>query len=391
MNGPLAPWASGLAEHLKGLGYRPRTAARQMELVMGLSRYLQELELGASRLSSGVVVEFCRSLRQTSGSSRPTPKALAWVISYLQVVGAISAPISPAPPTQEAAMVERYLHYLATERGLAPGTIVEYGRTAALLLAEHPGRELDTLSVGDVSRFMTRQCRRLSAKSGERLGTGLRSFFAFAQLEGLITAPLAGAVLSVAHWSGASLPRGLAPGELAALLGSCDRRLPIGLRDYAILVLLSRLGLRACEAAALCLEDIEWLAGEIIVRGKGHTKERLPLPSDVGTAIVAYLHGGRPQRPEREVFLRVIAPVRGLSPDGVGEVVRTAAERAGIGSFGSHRLRHTAATEMLRAGASLPEVAQVLRHRSVATTTIYAKVDFLKLRGLAMPWPGGER
>jgi integrase len=157
------------------------------------------------------------------------------------------------------------------------------------------------------------------------------------------------------------------------------------------LVLLSRLGLRAAEASALRLDDIDWRAGEIVVRGKGRTEERLPLPSDVGEAIASYLRRGRPQRPEREVFLTVIAPVRGLAPDGVSEVVRVASERARLGSFGAHRLRHTAGTQMLRGGASLPEVAQVLRHRSVTSTAIYAKVDHLALRELARPWPGCER
>jgi site-specific recombinase XerD len=223
------------------------------------------------------------------------------------------------------------------------------------------------------------------------LATGLRSFLGFALLEGLIAAPLASAVPSAARWSGAALPRALAPGQVATLLASCDRRRPTGRRDYAILVLLVRLGLRAAEVAALRLEEIDWRAGEIVVRGRARTEEVLPLPSDVGAAIAAYLRRGRPRRPEREVFLRVLAPLRGLNPDGVSEVVRAASERAGLGSFGSHRLRHTAGTEMLRAGASLSEVAQVLRHRSIATTAIYAKVDHLALRALAMPWPGDLR
>ncbi|MGE5765279.1 MAG: tyrosine-type recombinase/integrase [Mycobacterium leprae] len=207
----------------------------------------------------------------------------------------------------------------------------------------------------------------------------------------MISRPLAGAVPSVARWSGAGLPRGLTSKQVAALLASCDRRRALGLRDYAILVLLVRLGLRAAEVAALRLDDIDWRAGEIVVRGKGRTEERLPLPPDVGAALAAYLRRGRLRRSEREVFLRACAPLRGLSPDGVGEVVRAASERAGLGSFGSHRLRHTAATQMLQAGASLADVVQVLRHRTVATTAIYAKVDHLALRGLVMPWPGSAR
>jgi site-specific recombinase XerD len=164
------------------------------------------------------------------------------------------------------------------------------------------------------------------------------------------------------------------------------------MRNYAILVLLSRLGLRASEVSGLRLEDIDWHAGEVVVHGKGRADERLPLPSDVGEAVAHYLRHGRPDRPEeRAVFLRLLAPVRGLAPQGVSDVVLAASERAGLGSFGAHRLRHTAGTEMLRAGATLSQVAQVLRHRSVTTTAIYAKVDHLALRQLATPWPGTVR
>ena len=177
------------------------------------------------------------------------------------------------------------------------------------------------------------------------------------------------------------------------MLATCERDHAKGMRDYAILVLLSRLGLRSAEVAGLRLEDIDWRAGEIVVHGKGRADERLPLPSDVGEAAALYLRHGRPDRPpeERAVFLRLLAPIRGLAPQGVSDVVRAASERAGIGRFGAHRMRHTAGTEMLRAGASLPEVAQVLRHRSVTTTAIYAKVDHLALQQLAMPWPGTVR
>jgi site-specific recombinase XerD len=258
-------------------------------------------------------------------------------------------------------------------------------------LVEHADRPLHDLGAADVSRFMTRQCRRLSPRGLERLATSLRSFFGFAVREGLITVPLGNAVPSAARWSGAGLPRGLAPAQVKALLASCDRATATGRRNYAILVLLVRLGLRAAEVAALRLDDIDWRAGEMVIRGKGHTEERLPLPSDVGKAIAAYLRHGRPQRPEREVFLRACAPLRGLAPEGVSEVVRAASERAGLGSFGAHRLRHTAGTQMLRGGASLIEVAQVLRHRRVVTTAIYAKVDYRALRSLALPWPGSQR
>lgn len=243
----------------------------------------------------------------------------------------------------------------------------------------------------DGSGFVTGQCRQLTVRGAERLVDGVRSFLRFALVERLITCPLASAVPSVARREGVGLPRGLPPAHLSALLASCDRLGVTGRRDYAILVLPVRLGLRAAGVAALCLDDIDWRTGHIVVRGKGRTEERLPLPPDVGEAIAEYLRRDRPRRPEREVFLRACAPLRGLAPEGVSEAVRAASERAGIGSFGAHRLRHTAETEMLRAGASLAEVAQVLRHRRLATTVIYARVDHLALRELALPWPGSER
>ena len=388
IEGPLTPWVSGMAEHLEALGYAPVTVHQQMELAGKLSRFLKQRGLLASEVGPDVIRQFVGTL---CVSHAPTSKALAWLLAYLREIGVTPAPLPALPQCWLDEVFERYRPYLAFERGLAPETVELYTRAARLFLSEHAGRGLTELGVADVSRFMTRQCRLLSPKSAERLATGLRSFLGFALLEGWIVAPLAGAVPSAARWRRAALPRGLTPEQVAALLDSCDRRRSTGRRDYAILRLLTRLGLRAVEVAALRLDDINWRAGTIVVRGKGRTEEALPLPSDVGAAITAYLRRGRPRRPEREVFLRAIAPLRGLSCDGVSEVVRAASERAGLGSFGSHRLRHTAGTEMLRAGASLPEVAQVLRHRSIDTTAIYAKVDYIALRGLAMPWPGATQ
>jgi site-specific recombinase XerD len=177
-------------------------------------------------------------------------------------------------------------------------------------------------------------------------------------------------------------------GQVSRLLHSCDQRTVMGRRDYAILVLLSRLGLRVGEVAALTLDDVDWRHGEIVIRGKGGRRERLPLPADAGQALAGYLSGGRPALASRLLFLRVLAPRDGLSPTGIATVVRAACDRAGLPRAGAHRLRHSAASEMLRAGAGLPEVAQVLRHASLATTAIYAKVDRAALRSLARPWPG---
>jgi len=208
----------------------------------------------------------------------------------------------------------------------------------------------------------------------------------YLHLAGLIEAPLVWAVPSVAELRDRTLPRGLAPGAVKKLLASCDRRRLVGRRDYAILLLLSRLGLRAAEVAGLKLDDVDWRGGLLLVRGKGGRHDQLPLPVDVGEALVSYLRRC-PRCESRALFLRTAAPREGLSRSAIGWVVRAACDRAGLPRVGAHRLRHTAATEMLRQGASLAEIGQVLRHREQKTTAIYAKVDRKALRPLARPWP----
>lgn len=217
---------------------------------------------------------------------------------------------------------------------------------------------------------------------------GLRPLLRYLHVTGLIETPLVWAVPGVADLRDRSLSRGVEPQVVARLLASCDRRRTVGRRDYAILLLLVRLGLRAGEVAAIHLDDLDWRAGEILVRGKRDRQDRLPLPVDVGQALVSYLQ--RRDRSEfRPVFLRMHAPAGALTRIGVCGVVHDACVRAGVPPVGAHQLRHTAATAMLREGASLSEIAQVLRHREIKTTAQYAKVDRARLRPLAMPWPGG--
>jgi integrase len=246
------------------------------------------------------------------------------------------------------------------------------------------------LDAAQIMSFVRERAAERSRGRAKMTVTALRSLLAFLHVEGLIGEPLARAVPSVAGYRLQGLPKRLTAVELDALLLSCDRDAAAGRRDFAILTLLARLGLRRGEVANLCLDDIDWRTGELVVRGKPRRSERLPLPADVGQAIVAYLREGRPHSAMgRALFVSLRAPHRALGPVGVSELVVVAARRAGLRHIHAHQLRHTAASEMLRAGASLGEVGQVLRHRGAASTAIYAKVDREALRAIVRPWLGG--
>jgi integrase/recombinase XerD len=285
-------------------------------------------------------------------------------------------------------LVEHYRGWLVAERSLAPATVKYYVSAARLFLSECGGLELKSLTLGEVTRFVVRQCPRFSAGHAKNLVTGLRSLLGYLYLEGLTDRQLAPAVPTPSGWHGSNLPKGLGADALAALLAVGDDATAVGRRDHAIVVLLARLGLRAGEVCSLTLDDIDWSQGEIVVRGKGSRTEALPMPVDVGEALVGYLRTGRPKASCRSLFLRAHAPMVGLSSSSICGVVHRACIRAGVPPVGAHRLRHSAATAMLRAGASLEEVGQVLRQRSTQVTALYAKVDFVALATLALPWPG---
>ncbi|MGH9091456.1 MAG: site-specific integrase [Acidimicrobiales bacterium] len=301
----------------------------------------------------------------------------------------VTDPLAAATPVE--ALIECYRRYLADERGLSPDSIRVYVDVARLFLASwSSGGELDleALATADITRFVLAESQRCKVASAKAMTTRLRSLLRFLWTEGLTVNALAGAVPSVASWRLGSLPKALTPSEVARLLDRCDRCTVVGRRDFAVVLLLSRLGLRAGEVARLALGDIDWRAGDLAVRGKGNRIDRLPLPVDVGEAIVAWLQKGRPVCASRSVFVGVRAPHRGLSSGGVSAIVRRGSQRAGLPPAGAHRLRHSAATEMLRAGGTLAEIGQVLRHRRAETTAIYAKVDRRALQAVVRPWPG---
>lgn len=392
MVGPLAAFAPGFRAELVRQGYRSGSAADQLRLMAHASRWLAGRGLQVGDLTEVRVAQLM-SERRASGRSRlRSPRAIRPLLSYLRGLGVAPAAVEAAPSTAAEVLLERYSLYLLERRGLAPSSVRNYVGVARVFLADRErvrGRlALMQLDGAAVSEFVLREARRSSVGSAKCMVTRLRALLRFLHVEGEIEQDLAGAVPSVASWRLASLVKALDARSVQRLLASCDRRTRVGRRDFAILTALSRLGLRAGEVAALRLSDVDWRAGEVLIRGKGSRLERLPLPADVGEALARWLSRGRPRCASVFLFTRLRAPRGGLSAGAVSQIVRRACRRAVLPVVGAHRLRHTAATEMLRAGGSLSEVGQVLRHRGRDVTSIYAKVDRLALAAVVQPWPG---
>jgi integrase/recombinase XerD len=392
VTGPLFPFAAGFAAELQRQGYTPDSISKQLQLLAHLSRWLEAEGFGPGGLSCEVIERFFAARRTAGYAKLLSAEAASPLLAHLRGLGV--APPECAPPAPEGPVEEllcRYRCYLVAERGLKVSSASAYADAVRPVLCGYltsEGLDLGQLDAGDVTALALARCSQ--GGSVKWAVTPLRSLLGFLYLEGMISGPLAGAVPSVASWRLAGLPKGLEPWQVRALLASCDRRAVQGCRDFAVLTMLVRLGLRRGEVANLVLEDVDWHAGEIVISGKGARSERLPLPADVGAAIAAYLRRGRPDTAQgRSVFVRVWAPHRALTSGAVGKIVVRASRRAGLAHVHAHRLRHTAATEMLRAGASLQEIGQVLRHRHAATTAIYAKVDREALRTIARPWLGG--
>lgn len=381
-------YGPGFAAELERLGYTPLSAANQLRVMAHLSRWLRDEELGPGGLTTECVDLFLAARRDQGYTCWLSRRGLAPVLGYLRGLGVVPLPVVAVGRGPVEDVLSDYRDYLLGERGLVAGTVRYYEADARLFLTRRAEGGLAGVTAGEVTRFLVAECAVRSTGSAKILVTVLRSLLRFLFVTGRVGADLAAAVPSVAGWRGASLPQALEPGLARALLACCDRRRAVGRRDYAILVVLVRLGLRAAEVAAMELADIDWRAGWVVVRGKGNRDERLPLPVDVGEAVADYLRAGRPDTGSARVFLGSRAPCRPLTSGAVKAVVRNACGRCGITPAGAHRLRHTAATEVLRAGASLEEVAQLLRHRDLASTAIYAKVDRAALRSVARPWPG---
>jgi integrase/recombinase XerD len=393
--GPLAEFADGYRDELACRGFTANSVVTHVVLMGQLSRWMAGAGVAVEDLAPARIEEFFDSRRAGGQRRVPTARVLDPLLAHLRAAGVVGPPLAGAA-TPLGDLLECYERHLVEDRGLAASTVVGYVAVARRFLSQRAsaaGDEtgVDGLCGGVVTAFLLRECERLAVGSAKNRVTGLRSVLRFLRLEGLVAADLAAAVPPVAGWRDTRLPSLPAGLDVPAVVAGCDRSQPAGLRDHAILLLLARLGLRSCEVARLELGDLDWRAGLLRVRGKGGGEASLPLPADVGEAIAAYLRDGRPRAESRAVFLTLLAPVRPIRPCSVSGVVARGCERTGQHPVGPHRLRHALAADMLRRGAALPQIGQVLRHRDLASTAVYAKVDLAALRGVARCWPGAER
>ncbi len=397
-DGPLAVLIEAFAKWAREQGYGRCSRYRKVLLAAGFSRWLGNRTIGLRGVSSEHTFRYLRSRARRVPRRKGDAAALRQVLDFLRRCHLTRAE-KPAPcrVTASERTAAAYEQYLLNERALVRATVVHYVPFIRWFLTDRFGHgpvRLSRLRARDVTRFVQRQAPRLHLRRAKLLTTALRSFLHYARYRGAITRDLAAAIPPVANWSMPSIPRAIPAESVRQLLVSINRQTARGRRDYAILLLLARLGLRASEVAFLEVDDLDWAAGQITVRGKRGARAALPLPAEVGAAIAAYLRQGRPRRPSRRVFLRALAPHDGFAgPSAIAGVVRAALERAGVNAptHGAHQFRHALASQMLRRGASLTEIGEILRHRSPETTAIYAKVDLAALRTLALPWPGGAR
>jgi site-specific recombinase XerD len=392
--GPLSPHLTEYAQCLHDAGYAIQSGQLQLRMLGEFNRWLDKKRLGADEVDSPTVERYIRSRRKAGRLRKGDAAALARMLRMLR---AGQAEVPSSPPTAQQIVLEQFQHYLRQERGLAEGTIKKYTPIVRAFLVETFPRgipDFHQIKPGNIARFVQHQAERITTKDAPTVVTALRSFLRHLLHRGVIETDLAACVPTIATWSLSKVPKFLPAEQIQRVLDSCDRDTAGGKRNYCILLLLARLGLRAGEVVALTLEDIDWEAGVITVRGKGKRVAQMPLPVEVGAAIADYLRRARPACSSRRVFVREKAPLVGFANSiAICSLVDRALKTAKVESAyrGSHLFRHSLATTMLKHGASLPEIGDLLRHRRPDTTAIYAKVDLVSLRSIALPWPGGDR
>jgi site-specific recombinase XerD len=393
-SGPLCAHIPGFAASLGSQGYSTRSIAYKLRLVRALEQWMQQYKIGVEDFVEGRIQQFLRYRRRRyieQDADRATLKAL---LKHLRESNLVPPPTSQPESGPIDHLLGRFAEYLIEQRGLRPATVKQYLSYCRRFLSKHYGNgvlSLGELSTQDICRYVLQQSRAISPRTAQCTAKALRNMLRFLQQRGDIAPNLADSVPRVAYWSLAGLPKSLSPRETELVLRCCKQDGLSGQRTLAILLLLARLGLRAGEVVRMTLEDIDWESGELTIRGKGGREDRLPLPRDVGEGLVKYLRI-RPKCACRRVFVRLYAPHRGMRGSAsVDYVVQQALRQAGLNlnRAGGHLFRHSLATEMLRRGASLPQIGTILRHRLPKTTAIYSKVDLIALRTLAQAWPGG--
>jgi len=391
--GPVANYVVPFAGWLVDRGYSLVSTRNHVLMAAGFSSWLRQKGIELSGICGDHSGRYLldRAQRPKLGDNAALRHLLTFLRGQNAIAEEIEADRSPSAVEQH---VLAYEQYLRDARALSRQTIINYRPVVRDFLDfrfSDGGVSLAQLRAVDVTDFVQKRVSRLNMRRAKIMTTALRSFLSYVRYRGDITSDLAAVVPIVANWSLSSIPRAIGRDEVARLLASIDRDTPIGCRDYAMILALARLGLRSSEVVGLELEDIDWAAGEIRVVGKNGKRNDLPMPADVGEAIADYLRKSRPTDASRRVFLRDKAPIRGFTgPSGLGSIIRRSLRRARIDAptMGTHQFRHGLASEMLRGGASLGEIGEVLGHRHVQTTAIYAKVDLNALRTLALPWPG---
>jgi site-specific recombinase XerD len=391
--GRLGPFVDGYRVWLLEAGYTPQTVRAMLKDLGSLGRWMdvESVEVGALTVTA---IESFLADRRAAGRQRvPTVRALRSMQTYLRDVGVMAVELPPSLSPVEV-LVGDYREWLIADRGLAVMTVLRYETLARRFLTARV-THTDELGVAGleglvVSRFLLGECGRVCLGSAKGKVAELRSLLRFLHVRGFTPRSLAESVPGVAGWRETTIPPTMPQSDIESLLTSCDRSTLDGARDHAILMLLARLGLRSIEIARLQLDDLDWRAGDLLVRGKARRDDRLPIPADVGAALAEYL-ALRGHHDSRSVFLTLRAPTRPIRADLVGDVVQRHCRQAGVPHVGPHRLRHTLATRMLARGAALSDISQVLRHSDLATTAIYAKVDLGRLRQVARPWPGAAR
>ena len=403
-NGPLGEVVDGLAEFLGNRGHAHRTIQDYLRGVGHFGFWLETERIPVTKVNEKTVDLFmsdhlpnCRCMVPSGRPAHQIRAGVSHLLAELRRRGLIQPP--PAPCLSDAdRLVEAYRHYLQQVRGAAPKTCCLYAAHATAFLQatfDDGAIELARLSQGDLARFVVQRARVLQPGGGQKVASALRSFVRFLHVQGHCDAALVDAIPTLAARSAPGPRSALDPEQLSAFLGAFDHATRIGRRDYAMAVCMVDLALRSCEVSSIVLDDIDWAHGVLrVTGGKTRRAGSLPIPTRVGAAIVDYLKHGRPDSPDRRLFVRHAVPKgKALSPGAVRAAIRRAFSRADVASSsrGTHILRRTAATRMVRAGANLKDVADVLRHRSLDTTVLYIRTDEAALAAVAMPWPGRAR